>query len=108
MQRWTWHRALIALTIFACVHPSVASFIDEFILLNTFKEGSFSAGHVTASYKVWLPAGTPNIKVVLLPLSGDADALVSFDPNATSVTTANAATWSMVGSGPEELLIRQE
>ena len=75
--------------------------------LNTFHESSIANGKIDL-YKTWLTASTPSVKVVLLPLSGDTDVLVSFDENATSATTADAPTWSMSGSGVEELLVRRE
>ena len=75
--------------------------------LNEFHESAVREGR-TDAYKVWLSATTPAVKVVLLPLSGDTDVLVSFDPNATSATSASAPTWSMTGSGVEELYIRRE
>ena len=59
------------------------------------------------SYRVWLTQAAPDVKVVLLPLSGDADVLVSFDANANS-TTSGSASWSMAGSGIEELLLRRD
>ena len=60
-------------------------------------------------YRLWLaPALDHDIKVVLLPLTGDADVLVSFDPNATAADSESAAVWPMVGVGPEELVLRRD
>ena len=78
------------------------------LALDTFNEGQLSGPGRIDFYRVWLEPSTPSVKVVLLPLSGDADVLVSFDSNATSSEATTAPTWSMTASGLEELLIRRE
>ena len=85
----------------------------EDLAFNAFREATLPAGapmhHV---YRVWLNANSmPDVKVVLLPLSGDADVLVSFDASigdASVGVDASVASWSLSGIGMEELLLRRE
>ena len=68
-----------ALTSLASETPAFAD-----LALDSFVENTLSGG-AAAYYKVWLSASTSDLKIVLLPLEGDADALISFDPNATAL-----------------------
>ena len=75
--------------------------------LNNFVEAHLTGS--SAFYRVWLSSSQSDVKVHLLPLSGDADLLVSFDPNATfgSGGSHTVASWSLQSQGVEELLLRR-
>jgi hypothetical protein len=76
--------------------------------LNNFVEAHLTGS--SAFYRVWLSSSQSDVKVHLLPLSGDADLLVSFDPNATfgSGGSHTVASWSLQSQGVEELLLRRQ
>jgi hypothetical protein len=90
--------------------------IPEDIVLNAVHEDTLTNGH-SYSYRVWLPPDFPDAKVVLLPLSGSAALVVTFDPNANAseamastmigTGTGGSVVWTLA-KGVEEVLIRRE
>jgi len=99
-----------------CVHGAAASDDLAFapytdLKIDTFSTATLPSGGAMHYYRMWLSSQQSSVKVILLPLKGDADALVSFDRNATaqrSVGGHGAASWRLQGHGVEELLLRPE
>ena len=84
----------------------------EPLALNKFHEANLPRD-ATAYYRVWLSSVQSDVKVHLLPLSGDTDVVISFDPNATlgskvGSSIRTTASWSLQGHGAEELLLRRD
>lgn len=74
------------------------------LTLGVFHTSSIPAGGAPRLHRLWLgPESPADIKVVLMPLDGDSDCTVSFDMNNTADASSS---WTMSGSGIEELLLR--
>lgn len=103
-------RDIIAMLLLGPLLVTSATSAWRDLTLDTFVEESLPGGE-SAQYRMWISTQTASVKVVLLPLVGDADALVSFDANATMLGSARstlAATWPLQGHGIEELLLRRD
>jgi hypothetical protein len=57
----------------------------------------------TSFHKMTIPASAPAIKVAIVPLFGDADLFLSFEP----FEDINDANWRMENSGLDEMIIRR-
>ena len=102
---------LLALALFTLVAASSGQAEFAPLALDSFFEASLPGGE-SAFYRVWLSAQTGDVKVVLLPLEGDTDVLVSFDASSATAeggsSSLAAASWSLQGHGVEELLLRRD
>jgi hypothetical protein len=85
---------------------SAAALLSD-LTKNTFREGTLRAGD-TVDYRLWLSTASQDIKIVLLPLSGDTDVIASFDSNATAFTDSSGKVWSLTGTSVKELLLRRD
>ena len=93
------------LSVLAAAAPS--SWVDD-LHVDVFQTDMLGVGG-SKLYRL-LVSRPRDIKVVLLPLSGNVDAFVSLDANETLPSVQNAArsrSWTMSAYGAEELLLRR-
>ncbi len=98
-----WLRAWCLLLATAC-GAAEAPGDPTLLTFNSFRQASL-AESASTQYRVWIAGGMRDIKVVCLPLTGDADLLVSFTKDASE---GDQQVWALQGTGAEELLIRRD